>query len=138
MLPRPIRQSGFPQGGNGTVALHEQSKRRGRVPEDRVTESVVVLLSDIFIQVDWQSTILCSQLFRHTLLIRFWNWHSYESVARNSIAHRTRTRPSNPNKRHCLLQSTQSSCQSPLRDLILVPTLIISKSNGREIHQVAS
>jgi hypothetical protein len=53
---------------------------RGTVPEDGIAESVVMFLRSVFVEVDWQGTILGSQSFRHTFLIRIGYDHSFMLV----------------------------------------------------------
>jgi hypothetical protein len=48
------------------------------IPEDGIAESVVVFFRGVFVEIDWQGAIFCSQSFRHTFLIRIRNDHTYK------------------------------------------------------------
>src|SRR5271154_3489087 len=94
------------------------------LPEDGVTETVVVFVGDFFVEIDWHGRVFSSQSFSHLRLVCIRNHHPCTKLTLSPI--KVCTRPSNPNKRHCLLQSRQCSSQSALRDYILIFALFIS------------
>ena len=75
MHPNLLHRNEFLRDGSETTAYVEW-RNRGIVPENRITEAIVVFLGSIFVKVDWKSTILCSQSLRHTFLVSVGNDHA--------------------------------------------------------------
>ena len=68
-----------------------------RLPEDGITETVVVFVGDFFVEIDWHGRVFCSQSFSHLCLVCIRNHHPCTKLTLSPTI-KVCTGPSNPNK----------------------------------------